>query len=104
MAIVFDCPKTNLRRWFIFNLLSGTRAVPVRDAFCDLTSRYGFGVCACVPITSPETIMSTRRFSLRPAAVLLSATGFDLPNPWELTWSGGTLEEIRYARTPSARC
>lgn len=28
------------------------------------------------PITSPDTMISTRRFSLRPAAVLLSATGF----------------------------
>ena len=32
-----------------------------------------------VPITSPDTIISTRRFSFRPAAVLLSATGLPLP-------------------------
>src|SRR5258705_12994572 len=37
------------------------------------------------PITSPETIISTRRFSLRPAAVLLSATGFPLPKPRAVT-------------------
>jgi hypothetical protein len=33
------------------------------------------------PITSPETTMSTRRLSLRPAAVLLSATGSAFPKP-----------------------
>src|SRR5258708_1935258 len=31
------------------------------------------------PITSPETISSTRRFFWRPAAVTLSATGTSLP-------------------------
>jgi len=39
------------------------------------------GVGACVPITSPETTISTRRLSARPAAVLLSATGLALPSP-----------------------
>jgi hypothetical protein len=38
-----------------------------------------------VPITSPDTIISTRRFSLRPAAVPLSATGFPFPNPRAIT-------------------
>src|SRR6202040_1578977 len=37
------------------------------------------------PITSPETIISTRRFSLRPAAVSLSATGSAFPKPWAAT-------------------
>src|SRR5271166_6189825 len=36
------------------------------------------------PITSPETMISTRRFSLRPAAVLLSATGLACPSPFEV--------------------
>jgi len=33
------------------------------------------------PITSLETIVSARRFSLRPAVVLLSGTGSDFPSP-----------------------
>lgn len=37
------------------------------------------------PITSPETTMSTRRLSLRPAAVLLSATGSAFPKPCATT-------------------
>jgi hypothetical protein len=35
----------------------------------------------CVPITSPETTISTRRFFCRPADVLLSATGLSMPRP-----------------------
>src|SRR5579862_4891358 len=38
------------------------------------------GVPTCVPITSPETTISTRRFSCRPWLVLLSATGFAFPS------------------------
>ena len=34
-----------------------------------------------VPITSPEIMISTRRFCCRPAGVSLLATGFDFPNP-----------------------
>src|SRR5882672_2533480 len=48
-----------------------------------------------VPITSPETIISTRRFSFRPAAVLLSATGFPLPKPRAITLLMETLELTR---------
>ena len=48
-----------------------------------------------VPITSPETIISTRRFSLRPAAVLLSATGRVLPKPRAITLLIDTLLSTR---------
>lgn len=37
------------------------------------------------PMTSPETTISTRRFSCRPVAVALSATGVDIPNPCAVT-------------------
>jgi hypothetical protein len=42
---------------------------------------YGFEGAApiLVPITSPEMMISTRRFCWRPAGVLLLATGFDFP-------------------------
>ena len=36
-----------------------------------------------VPMTSPETTNSTRRFCCRPADVSLVATGWLSPNPWE---------------------
>lgn len=35
----------------------------------------------CVPITSPEIMISTRRFCWRPSTVSLLATGFDFPKP-----------------------
>ena len=35
----------------------------------------------CVPMSSPETMSSTRRLRCRPAAVSFVATGCDLPNP-----------------------
>jgi len=40
-----------------------------------------------VPMISPETTSSTRRFIWRPAAVALSATGVVLPNPRAVTLS-----------------
>ena len=55
--------------------------LPFRDA-CGYEFAYEFGYgFACEPITSPETTISTRRFSWRPEAVLLSATGSALPSP-----------------------
>src|ERR1700722_8088564 len=48
-----------------------------------------------VPITSPETIISTRRFSFLPAAVLLSATGSALPSPRAITLLMETLLSTR---------
>src|SRR5579859_69399 len=53
------------------------------------------GGTPCVPMTSPETTISTRRFNLRPAAVLLSATGSALPSPTAVTWSGTTPDDTR---------
>ena len=38
-----------------------------------------------VPITSPETTSSTRRFSWRPLALSLEATGWVSPNPLVVT-------------------
>src|ERR1019366_5285281 len=38
-----------------------------------------------LPNISPETIISTRRFCCRPAAMLLSATGLVLPKPCAVT-------------------
>ena len=38
-----------------------------------------------VPIRSPEMTISTRRFSWRPCAVSLDATGWLLPNPLAVT-------------------
>ena len=35
----------------------------------------------CVPITSPEIMISTRRFCWRPSFVSLLATGLDFPKP-----------------------
>src|SRR5579864_6854486 len=35
----------------------------------------------CVPMISPETTSSTRRFCWRPEAVVLLATGLSLPKP-----------------------
>src|SRR6267154_2471618 len=43
-----------------------------------------------VPIASPETIISTRRFCCRPAAVPLDATGIDLPSPVAVRLASGT--------------
>src|SRR5580704_13401425 len=48
-----------------------------------------------VPITSPDTIISTRRFSFLPAAVLLSATGSALPSPRAITLLMETLLSTR---------
>ncbi len=48
-----------------------------------------------VPITSPETIISTLRFNFRPAAVLLSATGRVLPKPRAITLLIETLLSTR---------
>jgi hypothetical protein len=38
-----------------------------------------------VPISSPETTSSTRRFCWRPAAVSFVVTGFVLPKPMAVT-------------------
>ena len=38
-----------------------------------------------IPITSPETTISTRRFLCLPSAVELSATGVVSPNPRDVT-------------------
>jgi hypothetical protein len=55
------------------------RSARTPDAYCcgllPVVGRIG------VPITSPETTNSTRRFCCRPAAVSLVATGWDSPNP-----------------------
>ena len=53
------------------------------------------------PITSPETMISTRRFCLRPAAVLLSATGSAWPSPFDVMMSADSPWEIRKSRTAS---
>ena len=67
------------------------------------TSSDGVLAPICVPITSPEIIISTRRFCCRPAAVVLSATGFAFPNPVAVTDPGSIPCDTRYACTPSAR-
>jgi len=43
------------------------------------------GVPITVPITSPETTISTRRFCCRPPAVSFEATGCVLPKPFAVT-------------------
>jgi len=48
-----------------------------------------------LPITSPDTIISTRRFNCRPAAVLLSATGSAFPIPRASTLLEETPELVR---------
>ena len=57
-----------------------------------------------VPITSPETTSSTRRFCCRPAAVSFVATGVVSPKPFAVRISGLSPCVIRYSRTDSARC
>src|SRR6202042_3655546 len=57
-----------------------------------------------VPITSPEIMISTRRFCWRPAGVSLLATGFDFPNPVAVIEFGSSPCVIKYARTVLARC
>jgi unsaturated chondroitin disaccharide hydrolase len=57
-----------------------------------------------VPITSPDTTSSTRRFCCRPAAVSLPTAGIVSPNPFAVTDVEGTPCETRYSRTESARC
>ena len=48
-----------------------------------------------VPIISPETTISTRRFFCRPAAVSLDATGLSLPKPLAVMSSGAMPSPIR---------
>src|SRR5438128_2057618 len=67
---------------------------------CWLTGTTAGEACSalfptCVPITSPETIISTRRFSLRPLAEVLSATGRVLPRPRATTLLIETPESTR---------
>ena len=57
-----------------------------------------------VPITSPETTNSTRRFCCRPAAVSFVATGTVSPNPFAVRMSPLNPCVIRNSRTDPARC
>src|SRR5689334_372223 len=70
---------------------------PEKLFYCGTTSIEGEpGTSAfCFPITSPETTISTRRLSLRPAAVLLLATGSALPRPRATTLLMETPEVTR---------
>jgi hypothetical protein len=56
------------------------------------------------PITFPLTMISTRRFSFRPAAVLLSAMGSASPSPLDVMASADNPCAIKNCRTVSARC
>src|SRR5579863_497242 len=56
-----------------------------------------------VPITSPDTISSTRRFCCLPDEVLLVATGLVSPKPEADKLSRGTPWLPRYTTTASAR-
>jgi hypothetical protein len=57
----------------------------------------------CVPIISPEIMISTRRFCCRPVAVSLLATGSDFPCPTAVIEVGSIPWFMRYARTEVAR-
>src|ERR1035437_9337526 len=48
-----------------------------------------------VPITSPETTSSTRRFCWRPSAVSFDATGCVLPNPCDVIDAAGMFSFAR---------
>ena len=61
---------------------------------------YGRGIVRettpmVVPITSPETTSSTRRFCWRPSAVSLDATGCVLPNPCDVMDAAGIFSLAR---------
>ena len=70
--------------------------------FCAVTC-YGRGVRGrfsdttptVVPITSPETTSSTRRFCWRPSAVSFDATGCVLPNPCDVMDAAGMFSFAR---------
>ena len=91
-TLIAPCPepsrpyaKRTTRAWGAYPPASGNREVQ-RSAFLRVWS-YG---CAAtgpifVPMTSPDTMISTRRFCWRPAAVLLSATGIVSAKPWDVT-------------------
>ena len=70
----------------------------------------GLVFCSCpyfprlTPITFPLTMISTRRFSFRPAAVLLSAMGSASPSPLDVMVSADNPCAIKNCRTVSARC
>jgi hypothetical protein len=46
--------------------------------------RFDLYLLICTPITSPLTMISTRRFCFRPAMVLLSAIGSAWPSPLDV--------------------
>lgn len=56
-----------------------------------------------LPIASPLTTISTRRFIWRPAAVRLEATGLSGPKPRSVTLLEGTPWLTRKLRTAAAR-
>jgi hypothetical protein len=60
----------------------------VRERFWDSTP-------IMVPITSPETTSSTRRFCWRPSAVSFDATGCVFPNPFDVIDAAGTFSFAR---------
>lgn len=75
-------PSKDVRALLLANLGSLWR--DSKDPFCTTIRRArsrpdarepSGSYASLIPITSPETIISTRRFSLRPAAVALSAIG-----------------------------
>src|SRR5439155_4845027 len=71
-----------------------------------LASYYGFSLDvgpSGVPIMSPETTISTRRLSCRPAGVSLEATGWLSPKPRAVIDDGVTPCWIRKSRTALAR-
>src|ERR1700730_6930637 len=57
--------------------------------------RYSDTTPIVVPITSPETTSSTRRFCWRPSAVSFDATGCVLPNSLEVIDDAGTFSFAR---------
>lgn len=56
-----------------------------------------------LPMVSPLTTISTRRFIWRPAAVLFEATGLSWPKPRSVTLLDGTPWLTRKLRTAAAR-
>lgn len=56
---------------------------------CPLAALLGV-VSPLIPIGSPETTISTRRFRWRPASVEFDATGSALPSPTAITFVAGT--------------
>ena len=68
-----------------------------------LLDRYRFTPPIAVPVTSPETISSTRRFFCLPDAVSFGATGMEKPRPTLVIEASGMPSIIRYCLTESDR-